>query len=156
MTNLDSVMQAIFSPYVSDPKWYPFILIGIALLALLIIYMIFMYIRSFISWIFGVNELISLEKENNRLIRELVAIQDEQNQMIEEILMGNADEGDFLEDIDEDIDPNDEIHTTSTNDTPESMEHHEIISTESEDADDNEEIIVEKKTTKKKWFSNKK
>lgn len=106
MNNIENLLHTIFSPYIADPKWYPFVLIGIAIFVIFVLYLIFMYIRSFVSWFVGVSELVRLQKEQNNLLRELIAIQDEQKELMEALFVENAtDESEYDDeksDIDED------------------------------------------------------
>ena len=88
--DIQPFLEATFSPYISDPKWYPFILIGIALLILFLLFLIFLYIRSFLSWLFGVNELIRIGREQNHLLSELIAIQNEQQELFQALFIENS------------------------------------------------------------------
>lgn len=140
MNNFDYFLQTLFGNYISDPKWYPFILIGIAILGLLIVFVIFLYIRSFLSWIIGNKEIIRLQKEQNALLSELIAIQDEQRELMEALFVENiADEDkEIFDEDDEDF-----------------LEDEEK---ESVDLGKNPKIPEEKyqnKIAKKKWFSKK-
>lgn len=93
--------QTFLGNYITDPKWYPYIFIAAGIIFLVIVYIIFMYIRSFVSWIFGVNEVILLQKENNRLLRQIAAIQEEQREILESLFVddsqNNAENSDNLE-----------------------------------------------------------
>lgn len=140
MNNFDYFLQTLFGNYISDPKWYPFILIGIAILGILIVFIIFLYIRSFLSWIIGNNEIIRLQKEQNALLAELIAIQDEQRELMEAL---------FVENI---ADEDKEIFDENNEDFPENEEKETI------DLGKNPKIPEEKyqnKIAKKKWFSKK-
>lgn len=111
--------DTFLSNYISDPKWYPYILLGLGIFVLLIIYIIFMYIRSFISWIFGINEMVRLQKEQNYLLRELLAIQEEQREILESLFVENnsenaeeisEDENEGSQESEENSDQNDDSH----------------------------------------------
>lgn len=70
-------LESILNTYSINEKWLPFLLVAIAIIVILCIYVIFFYIRAFISWIFGVSEIAHQQKENNRLIQELIYQQNE-------------------------------------------------------------------------------
>lgn len=140
MNNFENFLHTILGNYISDPKWYPFILIGIGILGILIIFVIFLYIRSFLSWIVGNNEIIRLQKEQNELLNELIAIQDEQRELMEALFVENVAE------------ENTEIFDENDEDFPENDENESI------DLGKNPKIPEEKyqnKVAKKKWFSKK-
>lgn len=87
-----SFLNPFLSPYNIDEKWYPYIIIGAFLLVLLIVYIIFMYIRSFVSWINGNSELISLQEETNSLLQNILNIQNEQLTLLEAIYFEDSEE----------------------------------------------------------------
>lgn len=101
--------DAFLSQYISDPKWYPYILLGLGIFILVVIYIIFMYVRSFISWIFGINEMVRLQKEQNHLLREILVIQEEQREILESLFIEENNQDNFREDEIDDIDPTEEI-----------------------------------------------
>ena len=93
---LQNFLQTLLSPYNIDEKWYPFILIGIAVIFLLLVYVIFAYIRAFISWITGINEFIAEQKYQNSLLEEMIALQKEQLDLMQVLFIENNEE-DVLE-----------------------------------------------------------
>lgn len=78
-----SSFETILTSYNIEVKFLPYILIGAAILFLLLVYIIFAYIRAFLSWITGNNEVIELQKENNALLEKLVILQNEQINILE-------------------------------------------------------------------------
>lgn len=83
-----NLIDAILVNYHIDPKWYPFILIAIILVLLWVLYAIFAYIRSFISWIFGVNEVIRKLEENTHQQKILISLQEQQIEILEALYDG--------------------------------------------------------------------
>lgn len=128
---IDNFLTTVFSPYVSDPKWYPFILIGLVLLVLLLIFFIFLFIRSFLAWVFGVNELIRLQKEQNHYLKELIALQDEQNDLL------SALKSEKTETV---------IYQETPHKTQKKRINHEVAPEEYEEEDEYEEEITEAET----------
>lgn len=80
-----TIFDIVFSPYNIDQKWYPFILIFLGIFVLIILYLIFSYIRAFIIWLNGNNEIIKLQKDTNGLLLDLIEIQNYQADEIEKI-----------------------------------------------------------------------
>lgn len=149
MNNLDNFLQTIFSPYISDPKWYPFILIGMGLLALLVLFIVFLFIRSFIAWVFGVNEVIRLQKEQNALLNELIMVQEEQRDLMEALFIENSETEETSKNFNNSY-TDEEMYIDEDSDN--------IESTESTDLGKNPKVPDEKyqnKIAKKKWFSKK-
>lgn len=102
-----AIFDIVFSPYNIDQKWYPFILIFFGIFVLILLYLIFSYIRAFIIWLNGNSEIIKLQKDTNALLLDLIEIQNYQADEIEKIKkiirnQENTEEHETIDNEDED------------------------------------------------------
>lgn len=102
-----AIFDIVFSPYNIDQKWYPFILIFLGIFVLVLLYLIFSYIRAFIIWLNWNNEIIKLQKDTNALLLDLIEIQNYQTDEIEKIKriirnQENTEEHETIDNEDED------------------------------------------------------
>jgi len=71
-----------------DEKWYPLLLVGVALVVLLCIFLVFSFVRSFLAWMFRIDEQISVQRETNDILIEILhllgTIQDQNEEILNE------------------------------------------------------------------------
>lgn len=70
-------LAEILHSYTIDEKWIPLVVVIFVIVVLLCVYVIFFYIRVFLSWIFGVNSLIQGQKEQTEILWEILHEQEE-------------------------------------------------------------------------------
>lgn len=67
-------LQTFFAPFDINESWYPVILVGLIFLCLLVIYIGFIFIRSFLSWLWRMDELVRETQETNALLTEILTL----------------------------------------------------------------------------------
>lgn len=68
MDALMPFLDQIFAPLSVDQKWYPVIIIGVVFLLLMIIYIFFAFIRTFLGWLWRVDDTIHTQKETQEML----------------------------------------------------------------------------------------
>lgn len=126
---ITTLLDSIFSQSQLDTKWYPYILIGMGLIGLVIVAIIFSFIRTFLSWFFGVNEVIRLGREHKALLIEILEVQEQQLALMEALFIENSDDASEESTLSDDPDVQDDTDFLGT--AP-SEEIHEIISSQDE------------------------
>lgn len=94
---IQNFLHTLLSPYGIDEKWYFLILIGIALLFVLVVYIVFMYIRAFFSWIAWNSEIIAEQKYQTSLLEEMLVTQKEQLDILQALFVENSDSQDDID-----------------------------------------------------------
>ena len=69
-----------------NPQWYPLILVGVALAILLCIFFVFSFIRSFLAWMFRIDEQIHAQRDTNDILMEMLHVLREVQLQNEDIL----------------------------------------------------------------------
>ena len=83
-------IYTLFHTYQIDERWYPVMWVIGFLLCILIIYIIFAFIRSFLAWLWKVDDAIKEQEKTNEILLEIYHLMNttvEQNDIIIENLI---------------------------------------------------------------------